>query len=164
MLFFGDGFEPKSSQIVLGDGRIVNANKNSNSDLFQVLKGGGNNFGIVTRFDLFAFTQGDIWGGLTVYPNNTIPQQAQAFVNFGNNIVKDEYGSLITLYQYVSDTDKTSVANAYEYTKPVPYPPPFAEYLRIPGKTSDTTRITNLTDLTAELVQAYGFRFVASAH
>ena len=154
--------EPKAelSQIVLGDGRIVNANKNSNSDLFQALKGGGNNLGIVTRFDLIAFTQGDLWGGVVVYPNSTTSKQIQAFVNFGNNIAKDEYGSLISFWQYLSETDETLVIDAFEYTKPVAYPSPFAEHQRIPGKTADTTRIANLTDLTGELVQAYGFRLV----
>ena len=150
----------KNPQIVLGDGRIINANKDSNFDLFQALKGGSNNFGIVTRFDLFAFKSGDLWGGVVVYPNNTASQQISAFIDFNNNIVNDQYASLITFWQYISDTDQTNIINAYEYTKPVKYPRPFEAHQRIPGKTADTTRITNLTDLTAELVQAYGFRSV----
>lgn len=32
-------------EVVLGDSRIVQANRRENSDLFKVLKGGGNNFG-----------------------------------------------------------------------------------------------------------------------
>ena len=138
----------------------MNANKNSNSDLFQALKGGGNNLGIVTRFDLFAFAQGDLWGGLALYPNSTTSKQISAFVKFNNNIAKDEYGSLISFWQYTSESGVTRVVNAYEYTKPVVNAPPFAEHLRIPGKIADTTRIANLTDLTSELVQAYGFRSV----
>ncbi|KAL4804945.1 hypothetical protein BDV18DRAFT_161344 [Aspergillus unguis] len=39
-------------EIILADGRIVNANLTENPDLYQALKGGGSNFGIVTRFDL----------------------------------------------------------------------------------------------------------------
>ncbi|KAJ0415028.1 6-hydroxy-D-nicotine oxidase [Aspergillus carlsbadensis] len=39
-------------EIVLADGRIVNANANENADLYRALKGGGSNFGIITRFDL----------------------------------------------------------------------------------------------------------------
>lgn len=116
--------------------------------------------GIVTCFDLFAIKSGDLWGGVVVYSNSTTSKQISAFVDFNNNIAKDEYASLISFWQYVSETDQTTVINAYEYTKPVVYPPPFAEHQRIPGKIADTTRITNLTDLTAELVQAYGFRSV----
>jgi hypothetical protein len=52
----------------------VNANATSHSDLFAALKGGQNNFGIVTRFDLKAFPAGPIWGGRIVYgPNATAP-------------------------------------------------------------------------------------------
>lgn len=39
-------------EVVLADGRIVNATKDTYSDLFVVLKGGSNNFGIVTRFTI----------------------------------------------------------------------------------------------------------------
>lgn len=51
---------------MLGHGSIVNANANSSTDLFKALKGGSNNFGIVTRSDLqtFAATQGGLYAGL----------------------------------------------------------------------------------------------------
>ncbi|KAF4457080.1 hypothetical protein F53441_868 [Fusarium austroafricanum] len=39
-------------QVVLANGTLINANKDQNPDLFLALKGGGNNFGVVTRFDL----------------------------------------------------------------------------------------------------------------
>ncbi|KAI1779059.1 6-hydroxy-D-nicotine oxidase [Hypoxylon cercidicola] len=41
--------------VVLADGRIINANPQENADLYLVLKGGGPNYGIVTRFDLQAY-------------------------------------------------------------------------------------------------------------
>lgn len=146
---------------MLADGRIVDANAKGNADLFQALKGGSNNFGIVTRFDLVAFEQGNIWGGVAVYPFSTTAQQLQAFVNFGNNIVKNPYGSIISIFGYSSVTDAITITNAYEYTKPEANAPPFDEFLKIPNKSIDTLRITTLTDLTAELEQAYDFRFVS---
>ena len=48
-----------------------------NPDLFMALKDGSNNFGIVTRYDLQTFPQGDFWGGFTFYPGSTIRQQRQ---------------------------------------------------------------------------------------
>ena len=39
-------------EVVLGDGTVVNANKRENPRLWKALKGGGSNFGIVTRFDI----------------------------------------------------------------------------------------------------------------
>ncbi|PWY74045.1 FAD-binding domain-containing protein [Aspergillus eucalypticola CBS 122712] len=42
----------KNFEVLLADGNLINANQNENSDLYRALKGGGSNFGIVTRFDL----------------------------------------------------------------------------------------------------------------
>jgi hypothetical protein len=51
--------------VVLSNGTIINANPSQNADLHKALKGGGNNFGIVTRFDIRAFRQGRIWSAWT---------------------------------------------------------------------------------------------------
>ncbi|KJZ71633.1 hypothetical protein HIM_08945 [Hirsutella minnesotensis 3608] len=42
----------KNFEVVLADGTVTNANAETNSDLFWALKGGGPNFGIVTRYDV----------------------------------------------------------------------------------------------------------------
>ncbi|RPA96635.1 FAD-binding domain-containing protein [Choiromyces venosus 120613-1] len=62
-----------SFEVVIADGRIVTASPAENKDLFWALKGGSNNFGIVTRFDLFAIPipNGKVWGGNLVF----LPQQ-----------------------------------------------------------------------------------------
>ena len=145
-------------QVVLGNGSIIDVNNKSNSDLFQALKGGSNNFGVVTRFDFYAFKQDKLWGGVVVYPNTTTAQQIPAFVNFNNHIADDPYGSVITFWEYSSFVGANVVVNAYEYTKPVVNAPPFQEYLSIPGNISSDMRLTNLSDLTAELEQAYDYR------
>lgn len=55
-------------EVVLADGRIVQANRDEHADLFKVLKGGGNNFGIVTRFDMQGFPASPIWDAVMTYP------------------------------------------------------------------------------------------------
>lgn len=45
-------------ETVLADGSIVNANNRTRQDLFFALRGGGNNFGVVTRMDLNTFNHG----------------------------------------------------------------------------------------------------------
>ncbi|KAJ5266933.1 hypothetical protein N7478_009741 [Penicillium angulare] len=42
----------KNFEVLLADGQLINSNSKENSDLYRALKGGGSNFGIVTRFDL----------------------------------------------------------------------------------------------------------------
>jgi len=40
------------AEVVLANGMIVTASNTTNVDLFNVLRGGGNNFGIVTTYTL----------------------------------------------------------------------------------------------------------------
>lgn len=54
-------------EVVLANGTIVTASATSHEDLFLALKGGGNNFGVVTNYKLQAHSQGDVWGGNLVF-------------------------------------------------------------------------------------------------
>ncbi|KAK6079405.1 FAD binding domain-containing protein [Seiridium cupressi] len=53
-------------ELVLGSGEVVNANVNENADLWKALRGGGNNFGVITRYDMRTFKQG--WGFILLQP------------------------------------------------------------------------------------------------
>ncbi|KAK6223446.1 hypothetical protein LQW54_000564 [Pestalotiopsis sp. IQ-011] len=68
-------------EVVLASGEIVNANAKENSDLWVALRGGGNNLGIVTRFDFRTFEQGNIWGGTLYYFGDSFPGQCEALAN-----------------------------------------------------------------------------------
>jgi hypothetical protein len=68
-------------QVVLSSGKVVNANANENRDLWIALRGGGNNFGIVTRFDLRTFEQGLLWGGNVFYFADKFPGQIDSLVS-----------------------------------------------------------------------------------
>ena len=66
-------------EIVVASGDIINANVREHSDLWRALRGGGNNFGIVTRYDLRTFEQGPFWGGAVFYLPPSFPGQIQAY-------------------------------------------------------------------------------------
>lgn len=53
--------------VVYANGTIGRVNKDNYPDIFKVLKGGGNNFAVVTNYRLQAHPQGDVWGGNLVY-------------------------------------------------------------------------------------------------
>lgn len=50
-------------EIVLANGTVTTASATQNPDLFRALKGGGNNFGIVTTYVLQTYKQGNVYGG-----------------------------------------------------------------------------------------------------
>ena len=138
----------RNYQTVLANGKIVDVNQKSYPDLYYALRGGGNNFGIVTRFDLETFPQGKLWGGMTIYPITEAPKIYKAFYNFANNAPKDPDAALITAAAFAQGNYLFS--NDYEYAKPVENPPIFKEFLDIPSIAS-TQRIATLSELTIEL-------------
>ena len=109
-------------EVVLADGRIVTASKAQNPDLFTVLKGGNNNFGIVTQFKFRTFKYDGMWGGLVIYPDTTIQDQFKALVNFSNNIDKNRKSAVIVIPLYQSATGMELVLNSYDHTEPVVRP------------------------------------------
>jgi FAD/FMN-containing dehydrogenase len=64
----------KSFEVILGNGSIVNASMdNDRADLYKALRGGGSNFGIVTRYELYAYPIGNILIDARAYaPNQTV--------------------------------------------------------------------------------------------
>jgi len=72
----------RNFEVVLASGDIVNVNKTSYPDLFVALKGGGSNFGIVTRFDVDAFPTKPLWGGVVTFPSSASDELSGALTNF----------------------------------------------------------------------------------
>ncbi|RAR12596.1 fad binding domain-containing protein [Stemphylium lycopersici] len=141
-------------EVVLANGNIVTASKTSHPDLFTVLKGGNNNFGIVTSFTFGTFQYDGMWGGLVIYPETTIQDHFKALINFSKNIDKENKGSAIVMPVYQSSAGADLILNAYDYAEPVPRPAVFDEFLAVPGNISDTTGIRNMSSLAAELAGA----------
>ena len=135
----------------------MNVNQTTNPDLYFALRGGGNNFGIVTRFDLETFTQGHMWGGTTAYNLTANASIFNAFENFANKALQDPDAALITAFAYAQG--QYFASNDYEYAKPIVNPPIFHEFTAIENLTS-TMRISNITDLAQELdnLNPRGFR------
>ncbi|KAJ5573885.1 uncharacterized protein N7459_008312 [Penicillium hispanicum] len=70
-------------EVVLASGEIITATATSYPDLWRALKGGSNNFGIVTRFILRCFPSTDIWSGCIYAPGS---QSTKALVALHESI------------------------------------------------------------------------------
>lgn len=122
-------------------------NHTSYPDLYFALRGGGNNFGIVTRFDLETFPQGPMWGGARTYPITAAASLISAFDNFAANGPSDPDAALILAFYYYNGTYHGSTD--MEYAHAVVDPAIFRELTGVASLAS-TTRIANLTNLTLE--------------
>ncbi|KAJ1714093.1 oxidoreductase [Aspergillus flavus] len=134
-------------EVVLANGTIVNANEHENPELLIALRGGSNNFGVVTRVDLKTFGQGPIWGGTVYHSVDTYQEQLEAFAGVNSAEGYDEYASLITSFGY--SAQGKAVVNSIVYTKAEENPVVYRPFMAIP-KLYSTVRIAGLHEIAME--------------
>ncbi|KAI8198976.1 putative FAD-linked oxidoreductase [Colletotrichum sp. SAR 10_65] len=102
----------KNYEVVLADGSIVNANAGENPDLFRALKGGSNNFGIVTRFDMqtFAAAPGGLYGGLIFMDYEHKDAVMKQFVNLIDTNEQHPDDTEVVTFAYSSETSAPMIA------------------------------------------------------
>ncbi|PSN62384.1 oxidoreductase [Corynespora cassiicola Philippines] len=146
-------------EVVLASGDVVNANATSNRPLWIALRGGSNNYGIVTSITLRTFSQGSFWGGQTFHPISTRKTHFKALENLIAQYPYDEYAHFINTVAISNLTRFWFIGNSLQYTKsdpPVPFPEvfkPFTDIPRIslfPGAPDNTLRVDNHTAFTLE--------------
>jgi FAD/FMN-containing dehydrogenase len=96
-------------EVVLADGSVVNATATSQPDLFWALKGGGNNFGIVTKFTFATIEMPSIGTAIVQYPEDSIPAYCEAVANYANSedAAAITAGGIFTI-RYIASTDTYS--------------------------------------------------------
>ncbi|MCJ1472932.1 hypothetical protein MMC13_001581 [Lambiella insularis] len=138
-------------EVVLASSKAVNANATFNPDLFFALKGGSNNFGLVTRFDFKTFEQSEIWAGTIGYDFSTRSQQLEAFSRFTDTNNNDPYAAVIHAYAWMGDEQDWIISNSYAYTKTHPYPAILDDFMGIKPQRYNSMRKTRMTDLAVEM-------------
>lgn len=142
-------------EVVLASGEVTNANVHENTDLFVSLRGGGNNFAIVTKYDMRTFKQGRFWGGTVLYFPNSFPSQVEAYVKeLKDPEATDETHIMLgagysAAFAQVSDI---MCMNQVYYTKEVENPPVLDPYVNMQPQLDQmrSVRMMNLVDAAKE--------------
>lgn len=124
------GDNVQNFEIVLADGTITNANDHENTDLFWALKGGGPNFGIVTRFDLYTIPVQGIWYQVGMYTTDQVPAILDAFAEWQEKGGASDVKSTVALIVGLETTTLGLI-----YSEHADKPAAFAPFYDIPPAT-----------------------------
>ncbi|KAL3438361.1 hypothetical protein BDV09DRAFT_192255 [Aspergillus tetrazonus] len=150
-----ESFEVVSA--VTGD--ILTASETEHSDLYWALRGGGNNFGLVTKFNLYTFPSTLLRGGARVFGEDQFPNVVSAFVDVAKQANEDPNAQQYVMFASIGGTNIASAE--LTYTQNVSNPAIFEKYHSTPAisdSTSTKTLAQYCDDLEAQ--DPYGMRDV----
>jgi FAD/FMN-containing dehydrogenase len=87
-----------SADVITADGRSLTANENENPDLFWGLRGGGGNFGIVSRFQFRLHPINRHIGSLIFYPF----EKARELLRFFNDFIRELPDEITPMFAFVT--------------------------------------------------------------
>ncbi|KAG6999757.1 putative FAD-linked oxidoreductase [Fusarium oxysporum f. sp. conglutinans] len=146
-------------EVVLADGKIVDANRKQNPDLWKALKGGSGNVGFVTRIDqrmflhsayvcprfnvLIAILAGvvssnQLWGGFIVFDLAQRHVVFDTYIKFVEVNEEDAASQLIVSVQY--DGKQRLLLSVVSNSNAVESPTAFSPLLSIPNTSNTLTR------------------------
>lgn len=135
-------------EVVLADGKIVTANSTENRDLWLALKGGSNNFGIVTRFDVRTWKQDEFYGGVVVAPITTADAQLRAIANGAINY--DPHSAFIISFSWNQTGNRYAIFSNLQYTTADTAAAALQPFTTVQPQLVNTMRISNATDFAVE--------------
>lgn len=126
----------------------MTASENTHADLYYALRGGGNNFGIVTSFNVSVFPQGPLYTGSRAFGDNqTGLVLAEAEKIFVIQDYEDTSIGLEYRYTYTQQSG-WSISTTQRYAEPVLYPKVFDTLNNIPALGSLAGGINSLANST----------------
>ena len=117
----------------------------SRPDLYWALRGGGNNFGIVYRFNLRTFPfGGEMWAGTRTHTEDQFPAIYQAFTNTIDNTADDLHANFYLVWVSAGGA-RLAIPAMWHESLDGSEAPSFAEWNAIPA-VSDDTRVRNVVE------------------
>ncbi|KAI2618909.1 hypothetical protein GGR54DRAFT_630972 [Hypoxylon sp. NC1633] len=138
-------------EVVLASGEVVNANAGENADLWVALRGGGNNFGVITSFNVKTFTQGQMYGGSIYYAGAAFPGQVEALATELHKPDASEDTHLMVSLGYTAAFGPDPVGlNQVYYTQDVEKPPVLEPFTSIDTQFMNTLRLQTVPQAAQE--------------
>ncbi|KAJ6030669.1 uncharacterized protein N7446_000269 [Penicillium canescens] len=140
-------------EIVLPNATVAIVNEHVHPNLYFALRGGMNNFGIVTYFTMRAVEQGQLYSGQKTYKadqRTAITDQAYELTTRWKN---DTAMSFYYSFGYDQEADVYDLSITQTYAQPILDPPAFRELNQIPSESS-TLRFDWLTEFSKEVASA----------
>jgi hypothetical protein len=137
-------------EVVLANGTIVHASEDNHPDLFVALKGGGNNFGVVTNYKLQARRQGNVWGGNLAFAirNKELDSKLLQAVRDFTEYNQDDKAAVIVTAERANLNLIDSWILFLFYDGPSPPPDTFKNFTSL-GPTLNTCRQRTYADMMA---------------
>lgn len=152
----------KVFEVVLANGTVVEATHDQHADLFQALKGGSSNFGIVTRFDLQTYPRQPLWGGIVEWRQNSTAALVPAIKTWTDRLEDYDVASAMVYWMYTPERKETIIYAYLVDTTGEVAAPAFDTFLTIPGNVSgsvdSTFSITNMSEQAAPSPLPFGYR------
>ncbi|ETS82461.1 hypothetical protein PFICI_04337 [Pestalotiopsis fici W106-1] len=146
-------------EVVLSSGDIVNANSTSNPDLYRALKGGGNNFGVVTAIDFYTIDAVPLRAGHLFQSQDYAEQILRAFARIASANDYDVHASIVTSFIFNQTTREWTIVSVPIYTLPEMEPEVYKELFAIPNITELTTAtIESISTLATEAPYAQKYQ------
>ncbi|KAH8879824.1 FAD-binding domain-containing protein [Thozetella sp. PMI_491] len=138
-------------EVVLADATIVNANQQQNADLFYALKGGGNNFGIVTRFEMVTFEARDVWDGIVTVPNHRSDEAIHALYDLTKSLTVDRDNHALIMWCHMPQLAPETFINLI-LTNIDGKVSSFRDFLAIPDQVQNTMQTKTMAEKVAGLL------------
>ncbi|KAI1439456.1 hypothetical protein F5Y02DRAFT_405736 [Annulohypoxylon stygium] len=136
-------------EVVLPNATIVTVSESNHPDLYYALRGGGNNFGIVTSFNVTVFPQGPVYTGARTFADNETGrflEEAEKVFSISDS--EDTNIGLEYRYTYSAQSGWT-ISSTQRYAEPVMNPPVFDAINSIPALGNLTGGISTLASSTS---------------
>jgi FAD/FMN-containing dehydrogenase len=139
----------RNYELVTASGDIIDVNLESYPDLYWALRGGGNNFGIVTRFDYETFPQGDVFAGNLIYDAEHKDAAIEAFNTYSNH--GDPKAATWLAIAWLDG--RKLMSGLAMYSTPDPDAKVLQPYLSIPSL-HKTAKIRSMADIVHEVAES----------